>query len=109
MTGKPETTYGGSSEEFQQDDPNMYMGVPKSELMNTPEDGLSETEASHRLTRFGYNKLREKDEEHLVEAGARVRPAHAVDDLDGAIAIESLEAYPQDVPRRGLERLGGST
>ena len=61
MTGKPETTYGGSSEEFQQDDPNMYMGVPKSELMNTPEDGLSETEASHRLTRFGYNKLREKE------------------------------------------------
>ena len=92
MTGKPETTYGGSSEEFQQDDPNMYMGVPKSELMNTPEDGLSETEASHRLTRFGYNKLRENERNIWWNLALEfVQPMPLM--IWAAIAIETLEAF----------------
>ena len=92
MTGKPETTYGGSSEEFQQDDPTMYMGVPKSELMNTPEEGLSETEASHRLTRFGYNKLREKERNIWWNLALEfVQPMPLM--IWAAIAIETLEAF----------------
>lgn len=90
MTGKPET-YGGSSE-FQEDDPNLYMGVPKSELLNTPEEGLSETEASHRLTRFGYNKLREKEENIWWKLFLEfVQPMPLM--IWAAIAIETLEAF----------------
>ena len=90
MTGKPET-YGGSSE-FQEDDPNLYMGVPKSELLNTPEEGLSETEAAHRLTRFGYNKLREKEENIWWKLFLEfVQPMPLM--IWAAIAIETLEAF----------------
>ena len=82
-------TYGGSSDV--QEDENLYMGVPKSELLNTPEEGLSETEASHRLTRFGYNKLREKEENIWWKLFLEfVQPMPLM--IWAAIAIETLEA-----------------
>ena len=88
MTAKRDT-YGGSSDV--QEDENLYMGVPKSELLNTPEEGLSETEASHRLTRFGYNKLREKEENIWWKLFLEfVQPMPLM--IWAAIAIETLEA-----------------
>ncbi len=88
MTAKGDT-YGGSSDV--QEDDNLYMGVPKSELLNTPEEGLSETEAAHRLTRFGYNKLREKEENLWWKLFLEfVQPMPLM--IWAAIAIETLEA-----------------
>ena len=57
--------------DFREDDPNLYMGVPKSELLNTPEEGLSETGVAPHALRV---QLREGGE-HLVEALPRVCPA----------------------------------
>ena len=92
--GKKEgSDYGASSD--REDDANYYMGVPKEQLFNTPEEGLTEAEAAIRLERFGPNKLREKENNVWLKLFLEfVQPMPLM--IWMAIAIESLEAYLHD-------------
>ena len=93
LANKDASDYGATSDH--EDDPNYYLGVPKSELLNTPEEGLSEAEAAIRLERFGPNKLREKETNIWWKLFLEfVQPMPMM--IWMAIAIESLEAYLHD-------------
>ena len=93
LAKKDASAYGATSDH--EDDPNYYLGVPKSELLNTPEEGLSEAEAAIRLERFGPNKLREKETNIWWKLFLEfVQPMPLM--IWMAIAIESLEAYLHD-------------
>jgi hypothetical protein len=93
LANKDASDYGATSDH--DDDPNYYLGVPKSELLNTPEEGLSEAEAAARLERFGPNKLREKETNIWWKLFLEfVQPMPMM--IWMAIAIESLEAYLHD-------------
>jgi len=96
LARKGSKDYGATSAEGQHaDDPNYYLGVLKSELLNTGEDGLSEQEAAIRLERFGPNKLREKTTNIWWKLFLEfVQPMPMM--IWMAIAIESLEAYLHD-------------
>ena len=94
LANKDASDYGATSDH--EDDANYYMGVPKEQLFNTPEEGLTEAEAAIRLERFGPNKLREKENNiwWLKLFLEFVQPMPLM--IWMAIAIESLEAYLHD-------------
>jgi H+-transporting ATPase len=53
---------GGSSSGGTFEPDELYCGVPKSELFNTGEDGLTDLQARERLEKFGKNELAETKE-----------------------------------------------
>ncbi len=49
------------------DEARFYLGVEKAVLFNTPEEGLTEAEATSRLEKFGKNQLPEKEDNKLLK------------------------------------------
>jgi hypothetical protein len=60
LEGAPMLSGSSAGGTFEADE--LYCGVPKSELYNTGEGGLSDLEARTRLTKFGRNELEESKE-----------------------------------------------
>mmetsp|Transcript_36304 Transcript_36304/g.43876 ORF Transcript_36304/g.43876 Transcript_36304/m.43876 type:complete len:903 (+) Transcript_36304:236-2944(+) len=73
------------------DNDNIYCGVPKSELFNTPPEGLSSEEAERRLKKFGKNELAEKEDNKWVKLALEfVQPMPLM--IWAAIGLELTEA-----------------
>ena len=86
LANKDASDYGATSDH--EDDPNYYLGVPKSELLNTPEEGLSEAEALSSAAGSAAGR-----DDHSAPTGPAARGAAASSAGGGAEEVFAAELH----------------